>query len=248
MSCHNGYPRALVTDDGNGPVFTGVRRNRLPTLPRSRSGSHRCDPIGRRRRRPDDRQSWAIRSGAAARGVHAMPSRVDERPAAVPDPPLRTPAVFICAGKAAGGLLHSFRPCGGRRPGGQVRNRGSRVPPAEVGVLSAQRHDVPHLSRPARHSAGREAVQRYVAICQSCHQGTHRSGMPHSPDVPRSATCLDCHMPKRRTEDAVHVVMTDHYIQRRRPAADLLAPRRNRRATSIAARCALLPATARVDA
>ena len=32
-------------------------------------------------------------------------------------------------------------------------------------------------------------------------------------------------MPKRRTEDAVHVVMTDHYIQRQRPSRDLLAER-----------------------
>ena len=39
------------------------------------------------------------------------------------------------------------------------------------------------------------------------------------------ATCIDCHMPKRRTEDAVHVVMTDHYIQRQRPSRDLLAER-----------------------
>ena len=31
-------------------------------------------------------------------------------------------------------------------------------------------------------------------------------------------------MPKRRAEDAVHVVMTDHYIQRRKPDRDLLAP------------------------
>jgi len=31
-------------------------------------------------------------------------------------------------------------------------------------------------------------------------------------------------MPKRRTDDVVHVVMTDHYIQRRRPSRDLLAP------------------------
>ncbi|MDQ6705230.1 MAG: hypothetical protein M3Z85_04585, partial [Acidobacteriota bacterium] len=30
-------------------------------------------------------------------------------------------------------------------------------------------------------------------------------------------------MPKRRTEDVVHVTMTDHYIQRRQPARDLLA-------------------------
>ena len=39
-----------------------------------------------------------------------------------------------------------------------------------------------------------------------------------------SANCIDCHMPKRRAEDAVHVVMTDHYIQRRKPDRDLLAP------------------------
>ena len=31
-------------------------------------------------------------------------------------------------------------------------------------------------------------------------------------------------MPKRRTDDVVHVVMTDHYIQRNRPSRDLLAP------------------------
>ena len=31
-------------------------------------------------------------------------------------------------------------------------------------------------------------------------------------------------MPKRRTEDVVHVVMTDHRIQRRPPSGDILAP------------------------
>jgi tetratricopeptide (TPR) repeat protein len=31
-------------------------------------------------------------------------------------------------------------------------------------------------------------------------------------------------MPKRRTDDVVNVVMTDHYIQRRKPGRDLLAP------------------------
>jgi tetratricopeptide (TPR) repeat protein len=31
-------------------------------------------------------------------------------------------------------------------------------------------------------------------------------------------------MPRRRAEDAVHVVMTDHYIQRRKPERDLVAP------------------------
>jgi hypothetical protein len=31
-------------------------------------------------------------------------------------------------------------------------------------------------------------------------------------------------MPRRRTDDVVHVVMTDHYIQRSQPSRDLLAP------------------------
>ena len=38
-------------------------------------------------------------------------------------------------------------------------------------------------------------------------------------------------MPKRRTEDVVHVVATDHYIQRRKPAGDLLAERPERQET-----------------
>ena len=40
---------------------------------------------------------------------------------------------------------------------------------------------------------------------------------------PASGECVTCHMPKRRTEDVVHAVMTDHLIQRRPPARDLLA-------------------------
>ena len=32
-------------------------------------------------------------------------------------------------------------------------------------------------------------------------------------------------MPKQRTDDAVHVIMTDHMIQRLKPSGDPLAPR-----------------------
>ncbi len=72
---------------------------------------------------------------------------------------------------------------------------------------------------PHRALRGVKAVEHYVSVCGSCHAAAHRSGMPTG-----NATCLDCHMWKRRTEDAVHVVMTDHFIQRRKPARDLLAP------------------------
>ena len=64
-----------------------------------------------------------------------------------------------------------------------------------------------------------ESEARYVAACRGCHQSVaHKSALP--PD----ANCITCHMPKRRTDDVVHVVMTDHYIQKERPSRDLLAP------------------------
>ena len=76
-------------------------------------------------------------------------------------------------------------------------------------------HDVPR---------GEAAVKHYTAACQSCHQTVHAAGTPRVAGAGPRATCIDCHMPRRRTEDAVHVVMTDHFIQRVRPARDLTAP------------------------
>jgi predicted CXXCH cytochrome family protein len=67
-------------------------------------------------------------------------------------------------------------------------------------------HDVPR---------GAEATRHYDAVCREC----HRSGFDHA----QATGCADCHMPKRRTEDVVHAVATDHLIQRRKPAGDLLA-------------------------
>jgi predicted CXXCH cytochrome family protein len=78
-------------------------------------------------------------------------------------------------------------------------------------------HD-PHKSR-----RGGEAERHYTAICQRCHETAHRAkarpGMPERP-----TECASCHMPKRRTEDVIHAVMTDHFIRRSQPRADLLAP------------------------
>ncbi|HEY6988676.1 MAG TPA: tetratricopeptide repeat protein [Bryobacteraceae bacterium] len=71
---------------------------------------------------------------------------------------------------------------------------------------------------PHRALRGEQAVEHYKAVCRSCHATAHRA------EQLASANCLECHMPKRRAEDAVHVVVTDHYIQRRKPDRDLLAP------------------------
>jgi tetratricopeptide (TPR) repeat protein len=72
---------------------------------------------------------------------------------------------------------------------------------------------------------GPESAMYYASICMKCHAAelpaqiaAHRH--------PVSNDCVSCHMPKRRTEDVVHAVMTDHLIQRRSPPArELLAER-----------------------
>jgi tetratricopeptide (TPR) repeat protein len=72
---------------------------------------------------------------------------------------------------------------------------------------------------------GPESAGYYASICMKCHAAelpaeiaAHRH--------PASNDCIGCHMPRRRTEDVVHAVMTDHLIQRRSPpATELLAER-----------------------
>ena len=66
------------------------------------------------------------------------------------------------------------------------------------------------------------SAPKYNQVCREC----HTSAFTREIETGRhtgSADCVSCHMPKRRTQDVVHAVMTDHYIQRRKPAGDLVA-------------------------
>ena len=74
-------------------------------------------------------------------------------------------------------------------------------------------HDIRH---------GNEAAAQYNAACRRCH-GSDFSAKVAAGRHTSETGCIDCHMPKRRTEDIVHIVMTDHLIQRKPPAGDLLA-------------------------
>jgi len=60
---------------------------------------------------------------------------------------------------------------------------------------------------PHRRVDGEQAVAHYRRACQSCHRQDHAT---------QTTDCASCHMPKRRASDAVHVMMTDHFIRRHR--------------------------------
>jgi tetratricopeptide (TPR) repeat protein len=243
MSCHNGYPPSLVgsstsfgatsspSTEGNfdeSPRFTG-------TLPEG-IDCQRCHG-------PGQSHVDAVKANDLETAVRAIvnPARLDrERQLEAcmqchletTSSPLpfqirryeRPPFSYI-PGKALGDYFIHFdhAPGSGRDDkfeiaGGAYRLRKSACF-QRSGMTCVTCHDPHDIPR------GAKAVQHYVAICQSCHQAVHEDAAPRVEGMSAEATCLDCHMPKRRTEDAVHVVMTDHYIRSRQALRHLLAPR-----------------------
>ncbi len=88
-------------------------------------------------------------------------------------------------------------------------------------------HDPHHKVAPDDRAA------HYRQRCLGCH-GQDDCGEQH-PAGAAAADCTACHMPRRRTDDVIHVVMTDHRIQRRgSPAA--LDPRHEQATPEGAAR------------
>jgi len=71
---------------------------------------------------------------------------------------------------------------------------------------------------------GETAARHYASVCRQCHRAALDQAIAAGQHT-QSGDCTGCHMPKRRTEDVVHVAMTDHLIQRRKPSGDLLAAR-----------------------
>jgi Flp pilus assembly protein TadD len=69
-------------------------------------------------------------------------------------------------------------------------------------------HDIPR---------GEQAALHYNGVCRECHAAASLVKHTTAPD------CVSCHMPKRRTQDVVHAVMTDHLIRRQAPSGDPLA-------------------------
>jgi predicted CXXCH cytochrome family protein len=81
---------------------------------------------------------------------------------------------------------------------------------------------------PHRTPRGEEAIAQQARSCRQCHATTQGSAnsidsLIASGKHTNATNCAACHMPKRRAEDTPGMVMTDHLIQRRPPAGDLLA-------------------------
>jgi predicted CXXCH cytochrome family protein len=79
-----------------------------------------------------------------------------------------------------------------------------------------------------------EAARYFTQVCRQCH-ASEIDRLVSAGRHTGSTDCVGCHMPKRRTEDVVHAVMTDHLIQRPGPTRDLLTQIAERRQTDATA-------------
>ena len=231
MSCHNGYSRDRLQDNGTGPRFAAALPEGIDCQRCHGPGQRHIDAV------------TALDVDAARRAI-VNPATLDRErqldvcmqchlePTSTPLPfqirRYESPAFSYRPGRPLSeAFIYFDHASTGSRDRGyddkfEIAGAAYRLRKSACFNKSQMTcatchnpHDVPR---------GEKAVQQQVAVCRSCHDTAHARGVPRIAIAGPRSTCVDCHMPKRRAEDAVHVLMTDHFIQRVRPARDLTAP------------------------
>lgn len=222
MFCHNAYPN-IPADNGDAiahPVFSG-------DLPEG-IDCQRCHGPGRAHiERAEDPRA----SGKDVRAAILNPARLDEehQMEVCMQCHLETTSFHLpgrirrydqrpfgyLPGRPLASFFQYFQPDlkGESDPrfgidSAAYRLRQSKCYLGSSGALTCERcHDPhePHQSADAEHG--------YRQACVGCHQAKVKVLVAEHKH-PAGADCIDCHMPKRRTDDVVKVVMTDHMIQR----------------------------------
>jgi predicted CXXCH cytochrome family protein len=217
LFCHNAYPDVPAGSDAHWTP------QRFPEALPEGTGCQRCHGPGAEH----VNLAMAGGSNAIVRAAIVNPARLS--------PPLRDSVCFQCHLQPAVALIGARRFERGDysfRPGEPLSSYMLHVDIEEPGRPREQRFEINHHAYRLRQSL---CYIKGGITCISCHD-------PHRPlkKDPRLANvvsvclgchqrhtasndCVRCHMPARRAQDVVHVVMTDHKIQRR-PPADPVAP------------------------
>jgi tetratricopeptide (TPR) repeat protein len=229
MFCHNAYPKIP-----GGHEEEGAAAQYLPPLPEG-IDCQRCHGPGERH------ISAVSKPGANLAEVRAAivnPARLNpERELEVclqchlepTNQPLpssirrlnRAPFSFV-PGQALADFRLSFDRAGPPRDRFEVAQAGYRMLESQCYLKSSGKLRCTTCHDPHNVLHGEISSGHYNGICLTCHQAAFQRLVAAGAHTANSG-CIGCHMPKRRTDEAVHIVMTDHYIRRRPATGDLLA-------------------------
>jgi predicted CXXCH cytochrome family protein len=237
MFCHNAYPNTPPGHDrlGDRPVYSGKLPEGIDCQRCHGPGQGHIDIASTRGSKPD-----------AIRAAIVNPARLDKDrqlevcaqchlqttafrlPHAIKR--YRRPDFSYRPGEPLASFVFAFDEAPGPAKDSRFetasavsRMRASQCYLKSNGVLECTTCHDPHDIR-----QGPEAADRYNSVCRQCHGAVFAAQVSSGRHTAANG-CIDCHMPKRRTDDIVHMVMTDHLIQRNKPAGDLLADIAERR-------------------
>ena len=93
----------------------------------------------------------------------------------------------------------------------EINHHAYRLRQSQCFIKSASKLTCISCHNPHKKVAKENRAEHYAAVCLSCHKKEHEVIVEDSTD---KTDCISCHMPQRRTQDVVHVTMTDHKIQK----------------------------------